>query len=245
MNSIKQHIPNAVTALNLVCGCIAINYVFPDVMGYDNWVYASYFILAAAVCDFFDGFVARALHVHSELGKQLDSLADVVSFGVAPAFLLMKMVEKADQWSLMPFSIGISKYLALLVAVFSAVRLAKFNTDTRQSHHFIGLPTPANAMLIASLPLIIEFGNGRYDFIMLSPWFLFPLIFISSFLLIAPLPLIALKFKNYSLQDNKPRYLLIATGVLCTALFGFFAIPITIAAYLLLSVVFKDQITQH
>lgn len=211
-------------------------------MGYDNWVYASLFILAAAVCDFFDGFVARALHVHSELGKQLDSLADVVSFGVAPAFLLMKMLEKADQWSLVPFSVSITKYVALLVAVFSAVRLAKFNIDTRQSHHFIGLPTPANAMLIASLPLIIEFADGRFDFIMLSPWFLFPLIFLSSYLLVAPLPLIALKFKDYSLQNNKPRYLLIASGVLFTLLFGFFAIPLTIGTYIVLSIVFRKEI---
>lgn len=242
MNTIRQNIPNAVTALNLVCGCIAINFLFPDTMGYDNWVYASLFILAAAVCDFFDGLVARALHVHSELGKQLDSLADVVSFGVAPAFLLMKMLEKADQWSLVPFSVSITKYVALLVAVFSAVRLAKFNIDTRQSHHFIGLPTPANAMLIASLPLIIEFADGRYDFIMLSPWFLFPLIFLSSYLLVAPLPLIALKFKDYSLQNNKPRYLLIASGVLFTLLFGFFAIPLTIGTYIVLSIVFRKEI---
>ena len=242
MNKIKQNIPNAVTMLNLVCGCIAINYVFPDVLGYDNWVYASYFILAAAVFDFFDGLVARALHVHSELGKQLDSLADVVSFGVAPSFLLMKMLEKADQWSLMPFSSSLTKYVALLVAVFSAIRLARFNLDTRQSHHFIGLPVPANAMLISSLPLIIEFGNGRYDFIMLSPWFLFPLIFVSSYLLVSPLPLIALKFKNYSLTDNKPRYLLIAVAAVCLILFGFFAIPLTIAAYILLSVLFRKEI---
>lgn len=242
MNAIKPHLPNAVTALNLVCGCIAINYVFPDAQGYDNWVYASLFILAAAVCDFFDGLVARALHVSSELGKQLDSLADVVSFGVAPSFLLMKMLEKADQWSLVPFSVNITKYAALLVAVFSAVRLAKFNIDTRQSHHFIGLPTPANAMLIASLPLIIEFADGRYDFIMLSPWFLFPLIFLSSYLLVSPLPLIALKLKDYSLANNKPRYLLVGLAVLYTALFGFFAIPLTIGTYIVLSIVFRKEI---
>lgn len=243
MNRIRQNIPNAVTALNLVCGCIAINYVFPDVMGYDNWIYASYFILAAAVFDFADGFVARALGVHSELGKQLDSLCDVVSFGVAPSFLLMKMVEKADQWSLMPFSSSITKYSALLVAVFAAIRLARFNIDTRQSHYFIGLPVPANAILIASLPLIIEFGNGRYDFIMLSPWFLFPLILVSSFMQVAPIPLIALKFKNYSLTDNKPRYLLAGFALAFAVLFGFFAIPLTIAAYIILSMVFRSQIT--
>lgn len=242
MNTIRQNIPNAVTALNLVCGCIAINFLFPDTMGYDNWVYASYFILAAAGFDFIDGFVARALKVHSEMGKQLDSLCDVVSFGVAPSFLLMKMIEKADQWSLMPFSSSITKYLALLVAIFSAVRLARFNIDTRQKNHFIGLPVPANAMLIVSLPLIIEFGDGRYDFIMLSPWFLFPLIFLSSYLLVAPLPLIALKFKEYSLQNNKPRYLLIASGVVFTLLFGFFAIPLTIGTYIVLSIVFRKEI---
>lgn len=242
MNKIRQNIPNAITALNLVCGCIAINFVFPDTLGYDNWVFASCFILAAAIFDFADGFVARALKVHSDLGKQLDSLCDVVSFGVAPSFLLMKMLEKSDQWSLMPFSISITKYTALLVAVFAAIRLARFNIDTRQSHYFIGLPVPANAMLIASLPLIIEFGNGKYDFIMLSPWFLFPLILISSFMQVAPIPLIALKFKNYSLADNRPRYLLLALALIFAVLFGFFAIPLTIVAYVVLSIIFKKEI---
>lgn len=242
MNKIRQNIPNAITLLNLVCGGIALNYIFPDMLGYDNWVYASYCIILAAVFDLFDGLVARALHVHSELGKQLDSLADVISFGLAPSMLLMKMLEKADQWTVIPFSVSVTKYLALLVVVFSAIRLARFNIDTRQSHYFIGLPVPANALLIASLPLIIEFSNGRFDFIILSPWFLFPLILLSSFMQVAPLPLIAFKFKNYSLADNKPRYLLIALALVYAILFGFFAIPLSIASYIVLSVIFRKEI---
>ena len=149
--NIKKHIPNAITSLNLVSGCIAIILTFNF-----DLKYAAYFILLAAVFDFFDGMAARWLHVKSAIGKELDSLADIVSFGVAPGLIVFQLCAVSNDIVLFAGEINLVPFIALLIPVFSALRLAKFNLDTRQTESFIGLPVPANALMIASLPLILN-----------------------------------------------------------------------------------------
>lgn len=219
----KRHIPNALTSANLLCGMIGIIYVL---MGEIN--YGAYFILLAALFDFLDGFVARILKVSGELGKQLDSLADLVTFGVLPSFVLFKMVESnTDIWYL-PF-------LVLIVAVFSAVRLAKFNIDERQSDRFIGVPTPANALLISTLPFLSE-RILLFEEFLGNPYLLIGLAFLMSYLLVAELPLIALKFKDYSFTNNIFRYFVIGSSLIFLILLGIAGIPFAIISYIALSI---------
>ena len=155
MYEIKRHIPNALTCGNLICGVFGILQVFEG-----NLETASILIGIALVCDWLDGFVARLLHVSSPIGKELDSLADMVTFGVLPAFMLLKLIENSCVSGTCTVGLfGFYKpYIALALAVFSALRLAKFNVDTRQSESFIGVPTPANGMVVASLPMILKFN---------------------------------------------------------------------------------------
>lgn len=188
---------------------------------------AVYMIWLAAVFDFFDGFAARVLKVSSPIGGELDSLADMVTFGVLPAAIVYKMLQQPGLSPVIP-------YLAFVIAVFSALRLAKFNVDTRQSSSFIGLPTPANALFISSLPLILEYSQLPVQFI-LEPWFLLGAAFILSFLLVAELPLFALKFKSFSWEENKLKYIFLITSVVLVFLFKFVSIPLIIALYILLS----------
>jgi CDP-diacylglycerol--serine O-phosphatidyltransferase len=224
---LKQHIPNAVTSLNLVFGCLSILQSFEH-----NLVLAAAFIGAAAVMDFFDGFVARLLGVQGELGKQLDSLADVVSFGVAPGFILFHLGSTC-------FGPGfcINQYTFLLIPVFSALRLAKFNLDTRQTDRFIGLPTPANAMFMASLPLIVEYNQIGLAEVIQHRYFLTYLPLLSAYLLVAELPLIALKFKHLKWSGNEFRFILILLVMVNLILFKFAGVAISIIVYILLSVI--------
>jgi CDP-diacylglycerol--serine O-phosphatidyltransferase len=220
---IKKHIPNSLTSLNLLCGMLGIYFVLKGEI-----TYGTYFIFIAAILDFLDGFVARILKVHSEIGKQLDSLADLVTFGVLPAFILFKLISNNTTIEYLPF-------LALIVGIFSAIRLAKFNVDTRQSERFIGVPTPANALLICTLP----FTESRFPSMgstLENPYFLIGIAMVMSFLLVAELPLIALKFKNFSFSDNVYRYMVIAIGLICLIAFGLGGIPFVIISYILLSV---------
>jgi len=220
---IKKHIPNSLTSLNLLCGMLGIYFVLGGEI-----TYGAYFIFIAAFFDFLDGFVARILKVHSEIGKQLDSLADLVTFGVLPAFILFKMISKNTNSEFLPF-------LALIVGIFSAIRLAKFNVDARQSDRFIGVPTPANALLICTLP----FTADRFPAIsgtLQNPFFLIGFAVVMSFLLVAELPLIALKFKNFRFSDNAFRYLVLIIGIVCLIAFGLGGIPFVILSYILLSV---------
>lgn len=221
---IKSHIPNTITLLNLLSGVIGIIWVLNG-----NILSGAYFIILAAVFDFFDGFAARLLHVQGELGKQLDSLADLVSFGVLPGMILFQMTKTETTIEWLP-------YLTLIVPLLSAMRLAKFNLDTRQSDKFIGLPTPANALFISTLPYFaIEWqylGNW-----MTSPFFMVGIAWIFAILLLVELPLIALKFKSYSFVANKFRYALVAISLILVLFFGLAGIPIVILAYLGLSVV--------
>jgi CDP-diacylglycerol--serine O-phosphatidyltransferase len=232
--NIRKHIPNALTSCNLLSGCVGIVAVFEG-----SLELAVYMIWLAAVFDFFDGFAARVLKVSSPIGGELDSLADMVTFGVLPAAIVYKMLQQPGLSPLIP-------YLAFVIAVFSALRLAKFNVDTRQSSSFIGLPTPANALFISSLPLILEYSQLPVQFI-LEPWFLLGAVFILSFLLVAELPLFALKFKSFGWEENKLKYIFLITSVVLVFLFKFVAIPLIIALYVLLSLfnrTERDKITQ-
>ena len=223
----KQHIPNAITSANLLFGCLSI---LSAIQG--DLVLASVYIGVSAIMDFFDGFVARLLHVSGELGKQLDSLADVVSFGVAPGFIFYSISGTC-------FGQGfcINQYTFLLIPVFSAIRLAKFNLDTRQSDSFIGVPTPANAIFIASLPLILNNDTYGISNLIEHRWFLTAFPILSAYLLVAELPLLALKFKHFKFKGNEARYVLIVSCVLSALIFKFAGIALSIIIYILISVI--------
>ncbi len=237
MNPIK-HIPNFITSLNVLAGCLSI---VASVEGFP--VLASLLILVAAVFDFFDGFFARLLKAYSDIGKELDSLADVISFGVAPAFILYNLIKSVLCINDISFdTITNTEILILaspfLLVVFSALRLAKFNVDTRQTSSFIGLPTPANAILIASLPMIMAYtGSMKYFFIFLNLKFLLPLIFIQCFLLVSPIPMFALKFKNLAFKENLIRYIFLILVIALIVAFKIVAMPLIILLYVILSII--------
>jgi CDP-diacylglycerol--serine O-phosphatidyltransferase len=222
----KQHIPNAVTCLNLFSGCLGIVFAFNG-----NLVFASYAILIAAVLDFLDGMLARLLKAYSELGKQLDSLADMVSFGVLPSVIIYHLFLSSAEIT----SLSLISYSAFIIAVFSGLRLAKFNIDTRQSENFIGLPTPANALLIASFPFMMEENNSIFMNYIMNPYSLLVFSLIMSFLLISEIPLISLKFKTLSFSENALRYILILSSILLILLLQFAAVPIILILYILIS----------
>jgi CDP-diacylglycerol--serine O-phosphatidyltransferase len=232
LTHLKKHIPNAFTSFNLVFGCLSI------IAALDGRLTdASIFIGAAAILDFFDGFVARALKVHSELGKQLDSLADVVSFGVAPGMIFYML--SAQCYS--PSGFCINMYIPFLIPVFSAIRLANFNIDTRQSDSFIGLPVPANAIFIASIPFIMEYNSVEITSFFQHPWFLTLFPFASAYILVAELPLIALKFKNFSWADNKVRYIFLGLSLVSIIALQFLGIALAILLYILVSIIHNIQ----
>lgn len=219
-------VPNFITLSNLLCGCLGILAVLQD----GDLKKGGLFIGIALILDFFDGFAARLLKESSELGKQLDSLADVVSFGALPGFIL---------WALMKDSAYLpqhSAFMAFLIPVFSALRLAKFNIDTRQSMSFIGVPTPANAMVIAVFPYLAQSSPEIAD-ILLNSWFLPVYILVFAYLLVAEVPLPALKFKNYSWQDNRFTYTLLILSVILLALLKLTAVPLIIFGYIFYSIV--------
>jgi CDP-diacylglycerol---serine O-phosphatidyltransferase len=243
--NIKKHIPNFITCCNLLCGCIGIIESFQA-----HLTTAAYMIFIACVFDFFDGFAARALKVSSPIGKDLDSLSDMVTFGVLPGLILFHLLDVSFHYTVMvglPEEVKAFNWkeyvplLALLIPVFSALRLAKFNNDTRQSDRFIGMPTPANALFIASLGILYESKVDDFNFhLFVHPATiisLIVLIFILSGLLVAELPLIALKFKNFNWADNKIRYILIISSLLLLLTLNFMAIPIIIILYIILSII--------
>jgi CDP-diacylglycerol--serine O-phosphatidyltransferase len=223
----KKHIPNALTCCNLLCGFLGITCCFEWSLGW-----AAYFILFAVIFDFFDGLVARALKVSSPIGKELDSLADMVSFGVLPALILYKLVQNQGA--------VIEAYAAVFMAIFSALRLAKFNLDTRQVDSFIGVPTPANALLIGSLPLIANY-HPEFSEAAKHLYLLYALMIVMPFLLVAELPLIALKFKSFDFANNKFKYILLICSVILLIAFKFAAIPLIFSLYVLLSI-FKNLV---
>jgi CDP-diacylglycerol---serine O-phosphatidyltransferase len=217
-------IPNFITLGNLLCGCLGIMFVFES-----DLKMASYCIFIALVLDFFDGFVARLLKSASEIGKELDSLADVVSFGVLPAFMLFSILKNTQQ------IFEYQHFSALILALASALRLAKFNIDTRQSDSFIGVPTPANGMIIAALPFIISDG-GLFADICNNSYVLFAYTLIMSYLLNSELPLFALKFKDFTWANNNFKFVFILFSLTLLVFFKISALPIIILSYILLSV---------
>ncbi len=220
--NLKAQLPNFITLLNLLSGVLGILWVLEGQL-----LYGAYFVILSAGFDFMDGFVARLLKVQSDMGKELDSLADVVSFGVLPGILLYSLTKTQTDTQIFP-------YLTLIIPMLSAYRLAKFNLDTRQSDRFIGLPTPANALLLSTLPHLAAHWPE------LAPWVISPMALVviawaTSILLVSELPLIALKFKNSSFADNAYRYTLLFFGAFCFAWLQLAGIPLIILAYLLLS----------
>ncbi len=240
-------IPNIMTLGNLFCGCLGIIFAFEG-----NLLWASYLIFIAGILDFLDGFVARLLNQHSEIGKQLDSLADMVTFGVLPSFIIAKLIQISTRQNtvlsdLMPSNLlsqtqlPTLAYVAFFLALFSCLRLAKFNIDTRQSDSFIGVPTPANAFVVAAFPLILEF-NPKYKFLILNSTCLIAYTLIMSYLLISEIPLFALKFKNFSWGSNQIKYIFLILSVILLVALQFVGIPLIIFLYIILSVINNFQL---
>ncbi|SFD24809.1 CDP-diacylglycerol---serine O-phosphatidyltransferase [Algibacter lectus] len=243
----KKHIPNAITLLNLLSGCIAVILAVND-----DFVAAALFVFLGIFFDFFDGLAARKLNVSSPLGLQLDSLADMVTSGLVPGIIMYKLLmlatggfvdySEASHWQEHSSWIGaelqILPLMGLLVTLGSAYRLAKFNIDEDQQTYFKGLPTPANALLILSLPLILEFQNSDLiNSIILNKWFLIGLTLLSCYILNANIKLFALKFKNYGFKDNVMRYIFLILCVVLLIVLQFAAIPLIIILYIFLSVI--------
>ena len=228
---IKKHIPNTITSCNLISGCIAIYFAF-----YGDQALAFLFIVLGAVFDVFDGMSARLLGVSSPIGKELDSLADVTTFGVAPSAMVFSLLyfhqalDKLGVWGeYLPF-------VAFVMAAFSALRLAKFNLDERQTTSFIGLPTPANALFWASLIV------GCERLLTTSLWSLVAvvvLVFVMSYMLIAELPMFALKFKHWGWKGNEVKYIFAISSLLLIILLGTSGFAAIIIWYILLSLAVK------
>lgn len=239
-------VPNLITLLNLLCGSISVILVLQNYV-----LLAAILIFAAGVLDFFDGFAARLLKSYSELGKSLDSLADMVSFGLAPSVIMYQLLFeslKINHPDLTLQNAGaleiVILFSAFFIALFSGLRLAKFNIDERQSDSFIGVPTPANAFFIASIPFIILNFPAAENWI-LKIYVLLPLTFILSFLLVSEIPLISLKFKSFKFSNNKPRYFLVIISVLFIAFFKLSAFPLIFIGYLTISVINNMVKTLH
>jgi CDP-diacylglycerol---serine O-phosphatidyltransferase len=214
-----KHIPNFLTCCNLVCGCLGILFLFEG-----STIPTAYFVIAACIFDFFDGFAARLFKANSPIGKELDSLADMVSFGALPALFMYKTLVSLSTISYLP-------YIGLLIAVCSALRLAKFNIDETQSDSFKGLPTPANAIFITTIPFLTQsiFGWVHNPIVLTVITLLFSLFMVSRF------DLFALKFKNFSWADNKIRFTFLILSVLLVAFLQWAALPLLILLYIAMS----------
>lgn len=227
-NAIIRNIPNTITSCNLFCGCIASYWAFQG-----NYKLALLFIILGAVFDFFDGMTARLLHVSSPIGKELDSLADDVTFGLAPAAIVFSLFKEVHYPAFLAPIADIMPYAAFLIAVFSALRLAKFNLDERQTSSFIGMPTPANALFWGSLTV------GANDFLTSTSFnaiYLLILVIIMSLLLVAELPMFSLKFKNLSWQQNKVSYIFLIVSIPLLIIFQLSGFAAVILWYIVLSV---------
>lgn len=251
-----KQVPNLFTLINLIFGCLAIvatmqNGIIiqyaPDGTQYINtpekiWM-ASLFIAIAALVDFLDGFVARWFKASSEMGKQLDSLADAVSFGVAPAMILYQFLRL----SIAQEDDGMNASIIWLVPAFTlaaagAWRLARFNLDNSQSFGFKGVPIPAVGLMVASLPLIYWNNHSQLLVdVLLNKWFLYGLIILLSWLMVSRIPMLALKFKDYSIKNNIPKIILLAVTILAALIFNWLAVPIVFIVYIILSLHFKQQ----
>jgi len=233
-----RNIPNVITCLNLLCGCLSIVSLLDG-----RLEAAAYFILAATVFDFLDGFIARLLMASSAIGKELDLLADMVSFGVAPATIMYVLIDKSAHEYAMSLPIELRHFVpewialfAYIIAIFSALRLAKFNIDTRQSDSFIGMPTPANAMFICSL-VFISSGDNQLAFLAGNFFFLSAVTIVFSYLLVSELPFFSLKFKSFYWKSNRIRYFFVLISVLILLILHYAGVALIILVYIILSII--------
>lgn len=250
-----RQLPNLFTLLNLFFGCLAIVQVLQTGEGILNhtgeeWkVYlperiwwGSVCIFLAAAVDFLDGFVARLLKSSSEMGRELDSLADVVSFGAAPGMILYQLLRISLAAGPDGMDVSVAWLMpAFLVPMAAAWRLARFNLDPGQAYGFRGMPTPAVGLLVASLPFILLYDYFSVQSWLLNAWVLYGLILVLSWLMVSNLPLMALKFKSFGLRDNLPKWILLALGLVAGLLLGWFAIPVVFLGYIALSLTFKTD----
>ncbi len=243
----KKHIPNLITLLNVFCGCVATVFAVLNQLEL-----AAVFVFLGIIFDFFDGLAARVLDVKSELGLQLDSLADMITSGLVPGIVMFQLLvmsmsggwnvdfssefSSAMVWS--TFKVSLLPFTGFLITMASAYRLARFNIDENQVSSFIGLPTPANTLLILSLPLILLYQNNDFlNGIILNQWFLIGVTILSAYLLNSKIELFALKFKNWSFQDNALRYIFIIVSLVLLVTMKFFAVPVIIAFYIISSLI--------
>ena len=254
----QKHIPNIFTLLNLFFGCIAI--VFALQSGIDivythegdqfiklteKICYASLFIGLAAIIDFLDGFVARLFNATSSIGKQLDSLADVVSFGVGPGIIIYQLLRM----SFIRDNAGFETSFVWLLPAFiftcaGAYRLARYNVNESETSTFKGVPIPAAGMLVASLPLIQYYTSSDFVFDLLSnKYLLYVLIVLLSWLMVSKLPMMTLKFKDYTIKNNLPKVILIAVGIISAIFLQWIAVPVIFLFYIILSLVYKNKTT--
>jgi len=233
---IKSHIPNLLTLGNLFCGTVATVFAIEN-----DFVNASLFVLIGIFCDFLDGFVARLLKVTGELGKQLDSLADMVTSGVVPGIIMLRLIQNnlfdtpnsGFYDSILGFSL-----IGLILTLAACYRLAKFNLDTRQTNSFIGLPTPAMCLFVISLPLIQEYSDVAFAKDLIgNNYFLISVTWVLSYFMNAEIPLFSLKFKDYSFKNNWIVYLFLTISLVLIMLINYLSIPIIITLYVVLSIV--------
>lgn len=215
--NIKKHIPNMLTCGNLFSGCIGTVYAFN---GHLKTV--AFFVIISGVFDFFDGFAARLLHVKSAIGKELDSLADVISFGLLPGVIIYQLLLNANA--------GLLAYAGFLITIFSALRLAKFNIDTRQTEEFIGLNTPMNTFFIISLPYLLDYSS-----LLANTYFLLAITITVSYLLISELKLFSMKMNKLSWEANKYKFIFLILSVVLLSFLKFAALPIVLILYILFS----------
>lgn len=225
MRKVIAFIPNLLTLCNLLCGCAAVSVLFLRA----DFTAAFWLVIAAAVFDFFDGFAARMLHVSSPIGKELDSLADMVSFGLVPAVVAYMLLVLTFMWDGMQWV----AYGGFLIAAFSALRLAKFNIDERQTEEFRGLPTPACALFFVSLPMLALQAEGWGW--LAYPAVLLPLVVVFSALLVCDMPMFSLKFKTFGFEKNKLRYVFLLLSVILIIWLRMAAPAVIILLYIVIS----------
>ena len=233
-NGITRHLPNFLTCLNLLSGCLALVFVFKgDIPAFSLCVGAS------LLFDFLDGFAARMLNANSAIGKELDSLADMVTFGVVPGTVLYHLFIISPPFSLVtdPGAFQLLGYFPFIVTAFSALRLAKFNTDTRQTVSFLGMPTPAVTIFVTGLALNLEYDRFHITPYLLNTYVIADISMILSFLLVSEIPLFAMKFRSFDWARNKPQYLMLVISIILLAVLQYAAIPLLIVFYLILSLI--------
>jgi len=247
MNYLRKNTANILTLSNMFCGFAGIiNSLYGDIE------YGAYFILFAALFDFLDGFVARKLNIRSELGKQLDSLADIISFGVLPATILhVLMLKSHANWTeiVLFTDIPALSFLPFSLILFAAIRLANFNIDDEQQVVFKGLPTPAVALFVAGLPLMMRYDLYIFNYesiyfknIILNPWIIISVTAFLSYMMVAPIKMMSFKIKNFSVKDNKLQLTFIVVFILLFVFLLFLALPLIILIYIIVSYTFKNKV---